>query len=282
VSTRPADRTEIACAACGARHRGAWCPECGEPRIDGERLTLGRLVREAAEGLTDLDGRLWRSLIGLVRRPGALTAAWADGPRTRYLPALSIFLVLSVVVFLAAPHIGVFAFDLDNYLTVGLGTDTHRTAATSRFEASGLVEAAWTRRFNTTLGEFKRVFLVALMPMLALPVALLDTARRRPFAVHVVFAVHASAFMLLWLVVVAGVGRGVLFGLGWLSPGAASAVVGVALVVPIAAWLARAFGRVYGVGPFAAVRNAAALLAGATLLLVVYREVLFWVTLAVV
>jgi hypothetical protein len=270
------------CAARGLEHEGRFCPVCGEPVIDPSALTLRHLGKEVVRGLFDLDGRLWRTLLDLLRQPGALTAAWADGPRSRYLSVSSVFLTVTVVVFLVAPWIGVFAFDLDNYLNVGLGTGAHLSVAHAAVEASPLDGAAWTMAFDETLAELKRFFLVLLVPALALPVAAIAPRGARPFAVHVVFAVHACAFMLIWLSIVAAIGTGAKGFVDGVGGAPAAVVTTIALTVPMVAWLASAIRRVYGGGAPSAGLRAAALLFGATLLVVVYREALFWATLAVV
>lgn len=64
---------------------------------------LGHYLGEGWHTLTDLDGRLWKSLWTLVRRPGALTRAWWAGRRRAYLGPLQLFLLISVAFFLLSP-----------------------------------------------------------------------------------------------------------------------------------------------------------------------------------
>lgn len=267
------------CAGCGLVHRGEYCPRCGEPVIDPSRLSLGHLLRDGLRGITDLDSRLWRTTIDLLRRPGELTRAWAEGPRSRYLPTASIFLTVTLVVFFVAPYTGVFGFDLDNYLNVGPGQDLHLAAARAAAEASGVSGAEWTAVFDARVEEVKRALLVLLIPALAIVVALTAPRRRRPFAVHVVFAVHGCAFMLIWLTLTAVVARVATIPLTEVSEGALEAAIAIALLGPISAWSALAFGRVYGGGRLESGVRAVLLLAGVLLGSALYRECLFWVTL---
>ncbi len=64
---------------------------------------LGHYLGEGWHTLTDLDGRLWKSLWTLLRRPGALTRAWWAGRRRPYLGPIQLFLLLSVTFFLLSP-----------------------------------------------------------------------------------------------------------------------------------------------------------------------------------
>ncbi|NNF41272.1 MAG: DUF3667 domain-containing protein, partial [Woeseiaceae bacterium] len=52
--------------------------------------------------LLELDSRLWRTLIPLLRRPGRLTRDYLEGRRARYMPPFRTYLVLSLIFFVVA------------------------------------------------------------------------------------------------------------------------------------------------------------------------------------
>ena len=56
---------------------------------------------EAFESISHADSRLWRTLWYLLSRPGFLTREFFEGKRVRYLPPFRLYLVISVVFFLA-------------------------------------------------------------------------------------------------------------------------------------------------------------------------------------
>jgi hypothetical protein len=87
-----------ACRNCGAAAPGAYCPNCGQETT----LALPRvreLLREAAGRYVALDGRMWRTLIGLFFRPGFLSNEYFAGRRRRYIRPARLFLVLSIALF---------------------------------------------------------------------------------------------------------------------------------------------------------------------------------------
>lgn len=91
------------CPSCGTVFTGPWCAQCGERRLDPRLLGLRHYLGEGWSALTDTDGRLLRSLWTLLRRPGALTRAWWIGRRRPYLGPVQVFVLVSVVFFLASP-----------------------------------------------------------------------------------------------------------------------------------------------------------------------------------
>jgi hypothetical protein len=94
-----------ACRNCGAAAPGAYCPNCGQETS----LALPRvreLLREAAGRYVALDGRMWRTLIGLFFRPGFLSNEYFAGRRRRYIRPARLFLVLSIALFALLRFVG--------------------------------------------------------------------------------------------------------------------------------------------------------------------------------
>ncbi len=79
---------------------GAYCPSCGQDTR--ERLpTFAQFMREATGRYVALDGKLWKTLVALLFRPGLLTREYLAGRRRRYIGPARLFLVSSLVLFAA-------------------------------------------------------------------------------------------------------------------------------------------------------------------------------------
>ena len=86
------------CRNCGAAAPGEYCPSCGqETRV--ALPTFREFMRDAMGRLVGFDGRLWRTLYGLVFRPGFLTKEYFAGRRRRYVRPGRLFLVMSLLLF---------------------------------------------------------------------------------------------------------------------------------------------------------------------------------------
>jgi len=88
------------CANCGAALDGEYCAACGQ-RHEPHLHTVAHFAAEAFESISHADSRLWKTLWYLVSRPGFLTREFFEGRRVRYLPPFRLYLVISVVFFLA-------------------------------------------------------------------------------------------------------------------------------------------------------------------------------------
>lgn len=92
-SSRPA------CLSCGAPAAGEFCPSCGQKHEDMRR-SAAALAVDFVEDNFSFDGRMWRTLSLLARRPGVVPREYAAGRRSRYTPPVRLFLVTSFLFFL--------------------------------------------------------------------------------------------------------------------------------------------------------------------------------------
>lgn len=198
------------CPNCETPLAGPWCHACGQPAEDYHR-SLVRLSREAVDGLFDLDGRLWRTLPDLCLRPARLTRQFLDGHRIGQIPPFRLFLIVVVLVFLAAglePQ-GKPAMQLNGPggdLTTGEGLDLKvvpvvRDDAVSTWVSSRLKQAAKDPQgFERTLTEWAQRLAVLALPLSALLLGLMFFWRRGVYLFdHLIFSMHSLSFQGLLL-----------------------------------------------------------------------------------
>lgn len=101
LSTDTAPDSAAHCLNCGSSMRGQYCGSCGQ-RSRNRLISLWELVSDAFGDLLEIDSRLWRTLIPLLRRPGLLTSDYLQGRRARYMPPFRMYLVLSLLFFIVA------------------------------------------------------------------------------------------------------------------------------------------------------------------------------------
>ena len=199
------------CANCATPLQGGWCHACGQSSEDFHR-SLTRLVAEAFGGLFELDSRLWRTLPDLFLNPARLTRDYLDGHRAPQAPPFRTFLIVVVLVFLAAsvgedthtrlanPRSGGSALNVDHGAVVSLGGGKAEKAinawltarvkkALNNQQAFGAVMATWAQRLA-----------VLALPMSAALLGLMFFWRRGVFMFdHLIFSMHSLSFQGLLL-----------------------------------------------------------------------------------
>ena len=85
------------CLDCGAPLTGRFCAVCGQ-KDEPPKRSLKDLALEFFQHPL-IDTKLWRSLLPLLLRPGALSVEYLAGRRTRYVRPLKLYLTVSVLFF---------------------------------------------------------------------------------------------------------------------------------------------------------------------------------------
>ena len=93
------------CRNCGAIVTGRYCARCGQLASNFHRPFFSLITSSLADTFA-LDSRLWRTVPMLLFRPGRVTRNYLDGKRSRYVPPFRLFLLASVLFFLAVFGLG--------------------------------------------------------------------------------------------------------------------------------------------------------------------------------
>ena len=192
------------------------------------------MLREAAGRYVALDGRMWRTLVGLLFRPGFLTREYFAGRRRRYIRPARLFLVLSIALFAllrftstpppfvdrdlsqavrdeiakedtdAGEGVG-FSIDPDLSVHVDIGSGTWFAPARRRIEMfNRLPRQEKVDQLFAGVIRYGPYAAFALLPLFALLMWLVYVgrarrypARPRRYAAHLVFGAHNHAFLFL-------------------------------------------------------------------------------------
>lgn len=166
-------------------------------------LTLRGLVEQLFHALTSIDGRLLRSFRALLLRPGALTVAYEQGRRLSYLGPVALFFMANVLFFATESLTGgkVFTTPLESHLHTQPWSAFVGGVVTEHVEAGGTTVDLFAPTFDRVLARNARSLIILMALSFAFLPALVFRRRKRPAAVHAVFALHVYAFLLLLLCV---------------------------------------------------------------------------------
>jgi hypothetical protein len=119
------------CLNCHEVLSGGYCHQCGQRNI-GNRLTLNVFVKDFANALSELDGKLWQTIIGLTKSPGKVALNYIQGTRVSYINPVRYFFVMFAV-----------------YLAVAVLTGAHDSFVESAVQIDGTPETAQDKKILT-------------------------------------------------------------------------------------------------------------------------------------
>jgi hypothetical protein len=299
------------CGNCGAALAGAYCSACGQKGLDARDRRLSHLLIEAFKQVTEVDGKLLRSLRLLLFRPGLLSREYMDGRRVRYASPISLFLLANVIYFFA-PAVSDFNLPFTDQVPGDIAAAALDPATADYAEqkarirhARGQLHSSWTaplvvrkldararaqpgfdlralaRDYDAEAGIVGKTLIIVHVPIIALVLAIAFFRRKRYFVEHFVVSLHLFTFLLLF-------GQLVVASLNWLArhvsfdlPRPIASAIGLAMVAIVCGYFALACHTAYRTSWLGALGGLAAVLFGLLLAnIVVYRALQFLVTLA--
>src|SRR5512146_352319 len=94
------------CTNCGKPLLGPYCAVCGQPTRT-HRRSVRSLVHDFVVDFVNFDSRILRTARALLFQPGELPAAFREGRTQRYVPAIRLYLFVSLIFFILLSVTGV-------------------------------------------------------------------------------------------------------------------------------------------------------------------------------
>jgi hypothetical protein len=267
----------VPCPTCGTAIQNRFCGVCGEKRVTADDFSITHFAGHVVESLTSFDFKTLRAFLTLVRRPGLLTRDYLDGRRRGYLGPIQLFLIVNIA----------FALSGSISFRTPLAVQQHdppfpafkRSLIAGAIERRAVSPEEFRHSFDDAAELQAKTWVFAMIPLFALVTAALYGFRRYLFE-QLIFATHILAFLLTWMLVirllllatqrVAGVE---------LSAPDRDTVSSIATLAGFAVYLVPAFRRAFGDGGASATARALAVTVLLYPIVLVYRFLLFFVTL---
>jgi hypothetical protein len=270
------------CPNCGIGLTTPFCPACGERPIGAVDLSLKGIAAQLVKTIGGVDGRLLRSLRALLLHPGTLTLAYGEGRRKPFVGPFQLFLLANVVFFAvqSLTHTRVFSSSLDSHLHHQDWSALAQELVGQRLAATHTTLERFAPLFDRAVVLHAKSLVIAMAVPFALLLPLVYFSSRRPFSIHVVFALHLYAFLLLLFCVALGVAAlDAASGGGGLASASIDNLLTALILVSSTAYLYLASGRVYGVTGWSRAARSLLLALAVGVIVVGYRFTIFLVTL---
>jgi hypothetical protein len=209
------------CPNCGVVVSGNFCHECGQETVLHPPSTR-EFVHEFIGHYVALEGKLWKSLLLLLFRPGQLTLEYINGRRVRYIQPLRLYLTFSLIFFAVAKYAGHDEVPTAPSAHVNKKGDLMREDKPGEIadgtvdlrKSIGSVNAHWGEqadRFSrmtpderdkvmrAAFGSYVPYAVFLMMPLFAFYLKLLYLGSGRRYGEHLLFALHVNAFAFLAL-----------------------------------------------------------------------------------
>jgi hypothetical protein len=154
---------------------------------------MKHMAHDALHDLLHFDTKLFKTIPLLLFKPGALTEKTLQG-ESGYVRPFTLFVFTNFLFFMVKSK-GLFQYTLDTYKQNPFFGDI----ITRKLAQYGISPEILTERFNIAMRFEQKEYLVIMVPLFALLLSGLYLIRRRPFAMHIIFAFNFYAWFIIFM-----------------------------------------------------------------------------------
>ncbi len=199
------ENTSTACLNCGVELKGKFCYQCGQKKIEANEHTFIFFVQQFFSSVFYLENNLFKNLWVLISKPGRLVADYIAGKRKRWMPPISVFLLINLVYFFFTP-----LSDLNLSLADQLNQDHHRKMARAmvdkKLQKEDLSFEEYAKIYKTHTSKLSSSLVIVNVPAMAFLLSLLYVKKKMYFAYHFIYSLYFFCFILLLILLLPGIG----------------------------------------------------------------------------
>jgi Protein of unknown function (DUF3667) len=181
------------CPSCQAPRPEKYCPNCGEKKIASSDFTLQHIFGEGFSFLTNLDSKLYNTIVGLLFKPGTLTKAYIDGRRQPYMKPFQIFVLSSILFYLLMSDMDLFLVPSKWFFNdEGIMLTVEGIMAEKNWTREVLAE-----KYDQQVTNNSKLYIFMLLPFMALLFYVFNRKKQKEFGKYLILAVHELSFFLV-------------------------------------------------------------------------------------
>ena len=155
------------CKNCGTELKGPYCYSCGEKLITEEDKSIKKWFNEAFSNLVQLDGKVIRSILDLIFKPGRLAQNYFEGKRKAYVKMVNLFLIANLLYFLL-PTFGTFKSNLNVQMNMQFYSAWVTDLVEKELKDSSINLEEYRVQYDSKTGEVSKLILIILAPFFGL------------------------------------------------------------------------------------------------------------------
>lgn len=187
---------EVSCLNCGTSLLGDFCHECGQKQMDLKHKSLRYVVGQFLNAMYFVDGKFFKTFKDFLIVPGALSRAFIEGKRSRYIPPISLFLFINLLFFLFSTA-NDFNLPLIDQVTLQPYSELALAMAKASASEMGITLKEYESIYNLKSSNLSKTIIILNLPVMALLLQLFNIRRRAYYFIdHFIFATHTLSFIL--------------------------------------------------------------------------------------
>ena len=193
---------DTSCQNCQNRIKKTFCEFCGEKRFVEKELSLVKLLNDLFSLLTDIDGKLLKTVSLLIRKPGQLSLDYIAGIRKSRLNPIQIFLIANIFYFLFSSFYQFNTYNTPLNIHLNASNFIHKDIANElvnkEIVLTGETLKEYGAKFDAKIDVQSRSLIMLMVPIYAFFTFLFFSRAKNGGVKSLVFSAHFFSFALIF------------------------------------------------------------------------------------
>jgi hypothetical protein len=275
------------CLSCNNQFTGKFCNLCGEKIVNDKERTILHFFGEFFHAITHADSKFLKTIKYLLTKPGFISSEYIKGKRKSYSSPISIFFIGNLIYLLLLP-----VDTLNTRFVSQVGGQVYSSVAMQmvekKLEKSGNTAEELEIKYNEESGKVSKMMLILLVFLFSAPVALMFYHKNQFYFNHLMFSLEFINMILYGFFLILPISMMIVFvffnqvlQLNW-NPDINSPLITLLLLISLFVYLSLAARRVYEQRWILIIPKALMLTFSIAVLVLVYRFMLFCLTISLI
>ena len=187
------------CISCGHSSVKNYCANCGEKRLTPELRSVKHIASDVIENLTSYDGKIWRTLLTLFCKPGALDYNYHIGKRVNYLKPVTLFLIINVLFVIFSPLTD-FYVNFRDQTVLQPYSKLLTPYLLNYIEQNGMEVADFSEKYDQLVVVLARSLIILQVPFFALFSFAVLFSKKHYVSDYFIFSLNLHSWWMIWIV----------------------------------------------------------------------------------
>lgn len=184
------------CKSCGNNFSGKYCNACGEKVLDEKERSIRYFLGQLINAITFADTKFLKTVKLLFTRPGFLALEYVEGRRNLYTKPIALFFIINILYFLF-PGVDTFNSTLHSQLNGQRYSAYAQQTFDKNFAEDERSREVLETVYNKKSTEISKSILLLFSFLFSLPLSLVFMSRKQFYFNHLIFSVNFTSFLIL-------------------------------------------------------------------------------------
>ena len=192
------------CVNCQTERVGEYCQNCGEQKLTPELRSVSYIISHIISDLTSLDGKVWKTALTVMTRPGQLEKDFSVGRRVGYMKPITLFFLFNVLFVMFSTGTDFYVSFYDQLHHQPFYSKWLEPHALSYIASQNIELVTFAAYYDQLVKALARSMIILQVPFFTVFVSLIFYNKKYYAGDYFTYSLNAHGWLLIWMLLLQG------------------------------------------------------------------------------